>query len=195
VAVVLRTRQEFDRFLERYHQLDEKILGYYSPKSNRVITYDQRQGKSDDPSWLFHAGTIIHEATHQSAFNTGLHSRFAPVPRWTSEGLAMLFEANGVNNSALYTSHSTRINQARLRDLKTFYQQGKGDGRLAELISSDDLFRSEPLLAYALSWGLTFYLTEHRQQEYFRYLQTDSERTDFTDYPSHERVNAFGKAF
>jgi hypothetical protein len=195
VAVVLRTRQEFDRFLERYHQLDEKILGYYSPKSNRVITYDQRPGKSNDQNWFFHTDTVIHEATHQSAFNTGLHSRFAPVPRWTSEGLAMLFEANGVNNSALYTTRSSRINQARLRDLKHFYQQGMVEGRLAELVSSDDLFRTDPLLAYALSWGLTFYLTEHRQQEYFRFLRDDSQRTDFTDYPSHERVEAFGKAF
>lgn len=195
VAVVLRTRQEFDRFLERYHQLDEKILGYYSPKSNRVITYDQRQGNSNDASWLFHADTIIHEATHQSAFNTGLHSRFAPVPRWTSEGLAMLFEADGVNNGALYTSQSTRINPSRLRDLKNFYQQGQVDGRLAELIQSDDLFRSEPLLAYALSWGVTFYLTEHRQQAYLRFLQQDSRRTDFVDYPSHERLKAFGQAF
>jgi hypothetical protein len=195
VAVILRTRQEFDRFLEKYHQLDDQVLGYYSPKSNRVITYDQRQGKPTDQSWFFHTSTVVHEATHQSAFNTGLHSRFAQVPRWISEGLAMLFEAHGVNNSALYPSRASRINQGRLRDLKHFYQQGSVDGRLGELLSSDDLFRTDPQLAYAMSWGLTFYLTEYQPQQYFNFLSADSQRLNFMEFPSHERTNAFGKAF
>ncbi|MFN9752880.1 MAG: DUF1570 domain-containing protein [Planctomycetota bacterium] len=29
---------------------------------------------------------MVHEATHQIAFNTGIHSRFAPMPRWFTEG-------------------------------------------------------------------------------------------------------------
>lgn len=195
VAVVLRTRQEFDRFLTRYQTLDDQILGYYSPKSNRVITYDQRQGKAKDQSWLFHTSTIIHEATHQSAFNSGLHPRFAPVPRWISEGLAMLFEAPGVNNSAHFGSQSSRINQGRLNDLKQYYEQGLVDGRLADLIKSDDLFRTDPLLAYSMAWGLTFYLCEHRPQQYFEFLSTDSQRQDFKDFPSRSRLDAFGEAF
>jgi hypothetical protein len=174
---------------------DEKILGYYSPKSNRVITYDQSQGSSKDQSWFFNTDIIIHEATHQSAFNSGLHSRFAPVPRWISEGLAMLFEAPGVNNSAHYGSQSSRINRGRLNDLKRFYQQGAVDGRLVDLIQSDDLFRTDPLLAYSMSWGLTFYLSEYRPQQYLKFLSVDSKRLNFADFPSSDRLGAFGNAF
>ena len=36
--------------------------------------------------------TIVHEATHQIAFNCGLHTRFSDCPRWFSEGLAIYFE-------------------------------------------------------------------------------------------------------
>src|SRR5262249_36583873 len=37
--------------------------------------------------------TMIHEATHQVAFNTGLHSRIGESPKWIVEGLATVFEA------------------------------------------------------------------------------------------------------
>ena len=45
------------------------------------------------------SATIIHEVTHQVAFNCGVHTRFNDVPRWVSEGLATMFEAKGVWNS------------------------------------------------------------------------------------------------
>ena len=52
---------------------------------------------SPDQSALESAGrekavaTIIHEATHQLAYNCGLHTR-SPTFRWVSEGLAVYFE-------------------------------------------------------------------------------------------------------
>ena len=36
--------------------------------------------------------TVVHEATHQMAFNCGLHTRYADIPVWVSEGIAMYFE-------------------------------------------------------------------------------------------------------
>ncbi len=195
VAVVLRTRDEFDRFLRNRQEYKEQILGYYSPMSNRVITYDARPNASSDQDWLLNESTIIHEATHQAAFNTGLHSRFAPVPRWISEGLAMMFEAPGVNNSASNGDFRQRVNRDRWRELVRFYDQGKVDGRLAELIRNDDLFRTDPSLAYALAWGLTFYLCEQRPQPYFQFLSTDSQRTHLTEFPDDARLKAFGEAF
>src|SRR5262245_20690259 len=45
----------------------------------------------DSPVWAStEAGlkdTMIHEATHQVAFNTGLHSRLGCNPKWVVEGL------------------------------------------------------------------------------------------------------------
>lgn len=195
VAVVLRTRNEFDHFLRAYHEYDSKILGYYSPSSNRIITYDQQKGKASDQSWFFNADTIIHEATHQTAFNTGVHSRFCPVPRWISEGLAMLFEAPGVNNSMNYTKQEDRINRSRLHELHSYYRQGKVEGGIAELITSDRLFRTDPSLAYAISWGLTFYLSEKMPHEYQKFLRADGKKTCFAAYSSKQRSKAFADAF
>lgn len=195
VAVVLRTRNEFDKFLTAYHFYDQRILGYYSPKSNRIITYDQSDGNPRDQSWFFNADTIIHEATHQTAFNTGIHSRFAPVPRWVSEGLAMLFEAPGVNNSMHHTKLADRINQSRLAELRLLYRQDKVAGKIAELITSDDLFRTDPSASYAVSWGLTFYLSEKMPTKYQQFLKADGARKDFAGYSDSERANDFADVF
>jgi hypothetical protein len=195
VAVVLRTRREFDKFLRAYHDYDRRILGYYSPKSNRIITYDQSNGNTTNQSWFFNADTIIHEATHQTAFNTGVHNRFGPVPRWVSEGLAMLFEAKGVNNSMYYTKQKDRINRERLIDLKHYIETGKSRGQLSRLITSDRLFRTDQNLAYALAWGMTFYLSEKMPSKYHRFLREDSQRTNFQSFSSRERAAAFSQIF
>ena len=195
VAVVLRTRNEFDRFLKSYHEYDREILGYYSPRSNRIITYDQTGGRSSDKNWFFNTDTIVHEATHQTAFNTGVHSRFGPVVRWASEGLAMLFEARGVNNSMFYSRQSDRINRFRLAQLKSYYKEGKIKGKLTSLVLSNDLFRSDPHVAYALSWGLTFYLSEKMPSEYQQFLRRDGKRSDFSGYGKKQRAADFAAAF
>ncbi|MGE5192697.1 MAG: DUF1570 domain-containing protein, partial [Deltaproteobacteria bacterium] len=54
--------------------------------------------------------TMIHEATHQAAFNTGLHSRIGESPKWVIEGLATVFEAPGIRNSSASAGVKTRIN-------------------------------------------------------------------------------------
>ena len=193
IAVVLKTREEFDRFLVRYQYYDSQILGYYSPKSNRIITY--QQGGDENLAWLDSASTIIHEAAHQVAFNTGLHLRFSPLPRWISEGLAMLFEAPGINNSAHFTHQRDRINQPRLSELQSLIRSGKVEGKLIQLISGDELFRTDPQAAYALAWGLTFYLSEKMPRQYFAFLSADGQRKDFADYTSAQRLQAFSTAF
>ncbi len=195
IAVVLRTRGEFDRFLNAYHEYDSNVLGYYSTTSNRIITYDQTNGRSNNQNWFFNADTVIHEATHQTAYNTGIHSRFTPVPRWVSEGLAMLFEAPGVNNSMYFTRQSDRINRDRLIGLKHFYEQGKIKGKMSELILNDELFRSDAQLAYALAWGMTFYLSEKKPNGYRDFLRLDGQRADFSNYSPNQRAQAFAAAF
>ena len=196
VAVVLQSRAEFDRFLENYHEADNNILGYYSPKSNRIITYDQTEGAAKDHDWFFTVDTIIHEATHQSAFNTGLHSRFASNPIWIAEGLATMFEAQGVQNSQYYSKPRDRINFGRLADLKALYQNDKVDDKLiARMISSDDIFNESPAAAYTLAWGLTYYLAEKQPEKYAAFLRKDSDREDFRDYSSRERLEDFIRKF
>ena len=194
VAVVLRTRKEFDKFLRVYHRYDPMILGYYSQKSNRIITYDPSNGRSQKRDWAFQS-TLIHEAAHQTAFNVGIHNRFGNEPSWVSEGLALLFEANGVNNSMYYSKQKDRINKDRLRMLKLYYQQGRVSGKLGSMIKNDDLFKSDPSLAYAYSWGLTFYLTEKYPKQYFEFLKTDAARQDFSLQTTKQRISQFKRYF
>ncbi len=196
VAVVLRTRNEFDRFLQRYHEANENILGYYSPRSNRIITYDHSDGQSEDEEWFFTADTIVHEATHQTAFNTGLHTRFAPTPVWISEGLATMFEAPGVQNSLYHSKQRDRINYGRLNNLLEMYAKDMVDETLiGNMVATDRLFESNPGAAYALAWGLTFYLSETQPDRYVDFLKQDSTRSDWEDYPSRDRLEAFVRKF
>ena len=196
VAVVLKSRADFDRFLKKYHDYDSQILGYYSRISNRIITYDQSEGKGTRGSgWFFNADTIIHEATHQTAFNTGVHSRYAANSRWITEGLAMMFEAPGINNSMRYHQQSDRINRERLIGLKQYLKKGQLEGTLSDLVLRDDIFRRDPQKAYALAWGLTFFLSEKMPVQYQKFLRTDAQRSDFQKHSAKQRATAFAKAF
>lgn len=188
VAVVLNTREEFDRFLMRSGTPNRQVVGYYSPISNRLITY-RDEGESDGRGVGFRpSATIVHEVTHQAAFNLGLHSRFAETPRWLSEGLAIMFEARGVHNSVQYGSLGDRRHDRQWKYLHDRHAAGALSGRLRELIQDDRLFVSEPELAYALAWGLTFYLAETRNTDYLRLLRTSAARSDFQPYPTAERI-------
>ena len=88
----------------------DDVIGYYSLETNRINMFDltgsaglhRPQGRHVTPAQINEilmqpdaertVATIIHEATHQIAFNCGLQARFADVPLWVSEGLAVYFE-------------------------------------------------------------------------------------------------------
>ncbi len=195
VAVVLRTRREFDRMLSSYHKssLSPNTLGYYSPNSNRVITYDPYEGKKK--SWLLDTDTIVHEATHQTAFNRGIHPRYGVSARWVSEGLACMFESRGVNNSYAFPKQIDRINMGRMLPLLQMIDSGSAKGNLERIVRDDRLFQSKTDLAYAYAWGLTFYLAETKQRAYVRFLSEDAQRENFTRYSRSDRVEQFAEAF
>ena len=196
VAVVYRSRKEFDRELVKYDAYSPNIIGFYSITSNRIITYDQSSAKGGrDRAWLANNSTIVHEATHQAAFNTGLHSRFSPQVRWISEGLATYFEAKGINHSSYHTRKKDRINRSSLDSLKRLYRQGRVRGAMAKLIVSDEVFRSDPELAYSLAWGMTFFFNEKMPSKYRDFVSRDGRRKKFSDYGSAERARDFAAAF
>src|SRR5690606_892049 len=113
---------------------------------------------------------IVHEATHQTAFNTALHRRFAQTPTWVIEGLGTLFEPRGVWNSRDYPEQEDRINRERLDYFKAYRKSGRQPLSLMNLVADDRLFQTNPLAAYAEAWALTFYLTEKMPQKYGEYL-------------------------
>ena len=192
VAVVLNTRGEFDRMLKGHYEASPNMLGYYSPRSNRIITYDQTKDAGES---IFNTNTLVHEATHQTAFNRGVHNRFGDYSSWLVEGLACMFEAKGVNNGYIHTRRKDRVNSGRLLAIQYAIKNGSAKGTLEKIVREDNLFRSDDQLAYAYAWGLTFYLAETQQRNYLRYLTDDAKREDFSAYGPSERTETFAKAF
>jgi hypothetical protein len=194
MAVVLRKRSEFDKFLQTYYEPADNMLGYYSQKSNRIITYDPSGGRGAKSDWAFNE-TLIHEAVHQTAFNVGIHKRFGYSPKWVVEGLACMFEAKGVHSSNYFSNQRDRINDVRLANLKYFYGKDQVQGRLIEMLETDKVFERDPMFAYAYSWGLTFFLAENFPGKFFSFLRADAGRKEFQEYSARQRLVAFKQAF
>ncbi len=196
-VIVLRSRSDFDRHFHNDQKMhDPRIEGYYSRLTNQIVTYDpEARVRYKEDSWLYESATIIHEAAHQSAFNVGLHNRLSPPPKWLSEGLACLFEARGVHHAIKFTKQVDRVNFKHLKALQKYYAGGQGPGGLAQIILEDEHFDSKPEYAYALAWGLTFYLVENNPKAYFAYLQKDAARKNFKPYPRDQRLKDFATAF
>jgi hypothetical protein len=197
VAVVLRNRQEFENYCRRSGQpAGHSLLGFYSTEDNRVALYDAKGSDDAGDGWANSAETIIHEATHQTAFNTGIHSRFSMPPRWVAEGLATLFEAPGVWNSRNHTRSQDRINRGRLLQFKQqLAAGGRPPVRFAELIGSDRMFQSNGQAAYAESWAFTWYLVETQPRLYAQYLKKTASHEEFCATTSAERLKDFTSVF
>lgn len=198
VAVVLRSRNEFDRYLNKHAKYNRNVRGIYQVPTNRMVTYDPKaklRTTKKDKNWLLKYKTVIHELAHQAAFNTGVHNRFSPPARWTGEGLAMMFETDGINNSKNVKQFGRRVNRTRLKELKKHYASGKIDGKMEQLITDDRLFRTEPFVANSLAWGLTFYLSETFPRRYFEFLKKDSQRKNLESYSPSQRLADFANAF
>lgn len=190
VAVVFRNQGDYYRHAAAGGTpLQPGTLGHYDPQSNRIFLFD-----SGSKDWSVNAETIIHEATHQTAFNVGVHRRFAEQPRWLVEGLAMMFEARGVWNARSVYTQSDRLNRDRLDDFR-YFLKARPDGAIAALLATDQIFRTEATFAYAEAWTLSFFLSETRPQEYSRYLAKVAARPRFQPYPAKQRVRDFTNVF
>lgn len=195
VAVVYRNQDEFLRQARAEGaKIDSSVLGYYSPMTNRISMFDIGGGKSNRQDWKMNAETIIHEATHQTAYNTGIHRRFGASPRWVVEGLGTLFEAPGVYDSRANPSQPARVNRGRFQDFQSL-AAGREPGALAQLVTDDRLFQTQPSRAYAEAWALTYWLVETRPQLYAKYLQTMAARPIFVEYTPEQRLEDFTKVF
>jgi len=196
VAVVFRDRQQFvQHSLRQGNAVSSNTLGYYSPMTNRIMMYDMTAGDASKESrWQATAETIIHEAAHQTAFNTGIHGRFAEQPRWLVEGLGTLFEAPGVWDARNHPAQSDRVNAYRRQAFRKYADNWK-KGTLAAVVSVDRLFQQNSDAAYAIAWATTFYLSETSPRRYTSYLKTVASRPVLKNYPAPRRLADFQQAF
>jgi hypothetical protein len=200
---------DFDSF-SQYARADEvpvskTLKGYYLTTSNRVALYEDPASAlgqqtlldwpRDLPAWGAIEGslkdTMIHEATHQVAFNTGLHSRIGASPKWVVEGLATVFEAPGVRNSSSNTGVKTRINRQRFLWFGNYSASRRHPKSLESFLSSDEFFKSDILDAYSEAWAFTFFLIETRPRQYADYLRAIASRDPLEVYAANDRLADF----
>jgi len=191
VAVVYPRQVDFLEQARKEGVSASGMLGYYSPKTNRILLYDS---SSESGDWTVNAETVIHEATHQTAFNTGIHSRYGQAPRWVVEGLGTMFEARGVWDSRKYTQLADRVNRGRLLQYRRMMEHRKWSA-IGELVSSDRPFQTNVDQAYPEAWALTFFLCETEPKKYLQYVAKTAAVEPFTPYPSPQRLKDFTDVF
>lgn len=193
VAVVFPKRGDFMRYAQNEGaQIAPGVIGYYSPLSNRVSLYDITTDRGFD--WSVNAETAIHEATHQTAFNCGMHNRFGFPPRWVVEGLGVMFEAKGVWNSSKWPNKTDRIHRMRLQTFREKLPSRK-KGNMAEMIQYDRPFELDPDAAYSEAWAMTFFLTETDPRRYIEYLRKTANQPNFVLQRPSERLRDFTSVF
>jgi hypothetical protein len=214
VCVVFASQDSYAGFAsEELAHRTEDIVAYYSLRTNRVTMFDltgleairaagDRRGTTVQinqmlarPAAERMVATIIHEATHQLAYNCGLHKRFADIPLWVSEGIAMYFEAPDLSNSKGWKTIGA-VNRPRLRTLREYTAQ-RPTGSLHSLTSDDKRLRDprQVAAAYAEAWALNYFLIRQRPKEYVAYLQKLSEKGPLLWDEPQERVSEFKAAF
>lgn len=188
IAVVLPDEESFIKYCVAEGAAPKPGLrGFYMPGSNRVALFEVAgQSRADDVD-----DTVIHEATHQVAFNTGVHSRIGPSPLWLVEGLATLFEADGIRKRETGREIGDRINMSRLEWFQEFRRNRRLSKSLESFVRDDGAFKSAPLDAYSQAWALAFYLSESRPVEFAKYLKTVATRDPLKPYDGDSRVKDF----
>ena len=165
------------------------IIAFYSLRSNRVTMHDltgmdslrrsgDRRGSVAEinamlarPEAENMVATVVHEATHQLAFNCGLQTRFADLPLWVLEGLAVYFETPDLGSSKGWKTIGA-VNRPRLDRFRDYLAHRPAKSLLS-LISDDKRFRDprQALDAYAEAWALNYYLVHQKPKQFNAYME------------------------
>lgn len=189
VAVVLDDRDEFIKHASReIGDTAGSVIGYYHLASNQMTTYRV-------PNIERNIATIIHEATHQLAYNCGLQTRFADNPMWVSEGLAMFFESPDLSNPRGWRGVG-RINPVNLHRWRN-YQSSRPSDSLVTMFADDSRFRSAATAedAYGESWAFTYFVLRTMKRQYTDYLQQLSRIKALEERTGRERIEMIESAF
>lgn len=192
-AVVFANKGSYERFARaELGDAAGSIIGFFSLRSNRMVMYDLTgigsvKGRGSNslaaitkvlsrPEATPTMATIVHEATHQIAFNCGLQTRYSDCPLWFSEGVALFFETPDLRSKHGWRGIG-KVNPPRLARFRRYMRSRPSDS-LATLLTADDRFRdaNRGLDAYAEAWALTYFLIKQRPKEYVKYLQLLSEK-------------------
>ena len=213
VALVFDSRSSYAEYAR--HELGSatgSIIGYYSLKSNQVNMYDltgieelkfsgDRSSSArinailSQPAAERTVATIVHEATHQIAFNSGLQTRYADIPFWVSEGIAIYFETPDLASVRGWRNIGG-VNRVNLLNFRKSLK-GRPQEALARLISDDKRFRDPKSAAdaYAEAWALNYFLLRTHEKEYVEYTKELSQLSPLVEEGAEFRLAMFKKHF
>jgi hypothetical protein len=213
VAVVFADRRSYVTFAhDELGDAAESIIGYFSLATNRMTMYDltgtagggrgvrtstsaQINQVLASPDATVTVSTIVHEATHQIAFNCRLHTRYSDCPLWFSEGIAVFFETPDLHSTKGWSSIGA-VNRPRLTEFQKSFAERSRDS-LKTLIVNDKRFRDvrQGPSAYAEAWALTYFLLHQRAKEYVAYLRVLSAKKPLIQDGEETRLREFETAF
>ncbi|MBL8811445.1 MAG: DUF1570 domain-containing protein [Planctomycetaceae bacterium] len=204
-VIILGSVNEFQEFAKQQHPETsfEDTPGYYSIRENQVLLQDLtrdrslkapaiRKKLSEQPLQL---ATIVHEAVHQLAFNTGLQVRMADNPVWFSEGLATYFEQVAVKSPQLWTKPGLVNARHHAEFVRT--ANASLSIPLETLLSSEDTFLDSTTVAtaYAESWALVYYLQKENKEGFGVYMNSLSRLKPIQKVSPEMRLTIFKEAF
>lgn len=181
-VIIFGRSDAFQEFAAKQHPDTDfsDVPGYYSVRDNQMLI----AALSGDRAFRTNSDvlrelrkktrqveTIVHEAVHQLAFNTGLQVRFADNPMWLSEGLAVYFEQVSGRGSLIW-SRPGNPSAIHLPGFKNAVAGERLRLPLSQLLASDEPFESQENLAaaYAESWALTYFLIRTRRKAFDRLM-------------------------
>lgn len=153
---------------------DGAVGGHYDRRTNRLVIFDNRARADANPlAARLNTISLMHEATHQLTFNTGLLERDGDVPLCISEGLGMYGEVRRPDGR-------TKLGAPNLPRREEARHAGVPD--LESLLTDEALFeRAETQnTAYAQSWLLVDHLMRdpRRRPRFQFYLERIRPRRD-----------------
>ncbi|MEJ7594566.1 MAG: DUF1570 domain-containing protein [Planctomycetaceae bacterium] len=205
--VIFAGTAEFQTFAARQHPEISfaDTPGYYSVTVNQTLLLDLtgdrsirsavtiRRSLAEKP---LQVATVVHEAIHQLAFNSGLQVRMADNPLWLSEGLAMYFETTSSRSSLLWNRPGL-VNPRHQPAFMKLVEANQVSGALNTLIESDSAFlnAAETPAAYAKAWALTHYLVREEKTGMQKFLHVLKQRKPMVGLTAEERAQEFLTAF
>ncbi|MCP4811924.1 MAG: DUF1570 domain-containing protein, partial [Planctomycetaceae bacterium] len=187
--------------------------GYYNVRNNRTIAYDltgvegingggQRTSSAahinrilSQPAGERTVATVVHEATHQLAYNSGLQKRYTDNPFWVSEGMAIFFETPDLKSTKGWRTLGG-VNRVNLFNFRKYLARRPGDS-LQTLVSRDQRFQDPKLAAdaYAEAWALNYFLLRTRKEQYAEYLRKLVIQPELTPANEERRIADFKAVF
>ncbi|MBR4832988.1 MAG: DUF1570 domain-containing protein [Thermoguttaceae bacterium] len=220
IVVIFATQRQFFEYAAKETPSPDKLAAYYNMQTNRVALYDLSGGESsrDDaeperrrrtfqetkeflsrPNAAFNVATIVHEASHQVAFNRGVFLRTGPFPFWAVEGLALTFETpNGrASQGGWNFTGSFPKNERQLERFRQYAATTRQRDPLRSLVAAQNVgdARDDVEGFYAASWALFYYLYKRRPNELAAYLRETAAKPAFVAYPAEDRIADFEKHF